>query len=224
MFFEQITEIPTIASRTACSIFVIPDDIKFQLPTNTLRLEPADDKTTRVITVEQLRDFLALTQNRQTSDQFFVISPADAMNEAAQNAFLKTFEEPRDYYHFVLLTEQPNLLLPTIRSRAQIFQLRTTNYLDQPPRAKDKTLALAKRLISAPVTDLPELATEISKIKTRPREQALDIVGTAIELLYKSYFKTQNPKFLTKLPNFLTLYDNLAHNGHIKLHFVSDLC
>lgn len=223
MFFDDIKSIPSIATKTSCSIFVVPPDTKLKLK-NPLYLHPDDSKTTCVITVEQIRDFLCLSNNRQTSDQFYVIAPAEAMNEAAQNAFLKTFEEPKAFCHFVLLTEEPNLLLPTIRSRAQIFYLRKTNLIDQPPQAKDKTMAIAKKLISATPRDLPAIATEISKIKTQPRQQALTIISTCIELLYKSYFKTGNAKFLTKLPNFLTLYDNISKNGHIKLHIVSDLC
>ncbi len=224
MFFDKLTELPKIASQVSCSVFVVPNNAKLKLPPSTLYLRPAEDKTTTIITVEQMRDFLALTNSCETSERYFVITPADAMNEAAQNAFLKTFEEPKAHCHFVLLTEQPNSLLPTIRSRAQIFYLKQTNFLDQPPTAKAKTLTMAKKLIAATPTDLPAIATELTKSKTQPRQQALEIVGTAIELLYKSYFKTGNAKFLTKLPSFLRLYDNLSQNCHIKLHIVADLC
>lgn len=226
MFFDNLKDIPRIAQQISCSIFVVPSEIakapKLDLP-HPLYLRPDEDKKTELISVEQLRDFLALTNSRETSDRFFVVAPADAMNEAAQNAFLKTFEEPKDYCHFILLTEQPNALLPTIRSRAQIFYLRQQNTLDQPPKAKDKTMALAKQLIAASARDLPTLAADLAKSKTQPRQQALEIVGLAIELLYKSYFKTGNSKFLTKLPNFLALYDHLNQNCHIKLHLVADL-
>ena len=223
MFFEKLTEIPTIAARTSCTIFVVPPDTKIKLK-NPLVLQPDASKATSIISVEQIRDFIALTSHRETSERFFVIAPADAMNEAAQNAFLKTFEEPKEHCHFVLLTEQPALLLPTIRSRAQIFFPKVDSTLDQPPHAKAKTMELAKKLISLPPAELPALATELTKNKTKPREQALEIVGTAIELLYKSYFKTGSDKFLTKLPNFLKLYDAISQNGHIKLHLVADLC
>ena len=223
MFFEKVTEIPKIASQVSCSVFVAPVNTKLKLP-QALYLRPSEDKTTTIITVEQLREFLEFTNNRETTERYFVITPADAMNESAQNAFLKTFEEPKPHCHFALLTQQPNSLLPTIRSRAQIFYLRQTNTLSQPPQSKEKVIAVAKKLIAATPRDLPALAAELTKSKTQPRQQALEIVGTAIELLYKSYFKTKNSKFLSKLPNFLTLYDNIEKNGHIKLHIVADLC
>lgn len=222
MFFDDLQQAPSIAARTECSIFVLPSKAKINLP-HALILEPSTELKTRVITVEQIRDFIALTNNRETSDRFFVIQPADTMNEAAQNAFLKTLEEPKPFCHFVLLTTQPSALLPTILSRTQIFFFRTPSPIDLAPEAKEKIMALAKKLISANAKDLPEIALEITKTKTQPRETALAIVGTAIELLYKSYFKTGNAKFLTKLPNFIMLYDNLSQNGHIKLHIVADL-
>lgn len=42
---------------------------------------------------------------------------ADSMNHAAQNAFLKTLEEPPAGTHLVLIAEAGDRLLPTIRSR-----------------------------------------------------------------------------------------------------------
>lgn len=244
MFFNDLSEIPQIASKTSCTIFVVPPDTKIEtlktktpgvssLPSakNTLYLTPDESKATRLISVEQIREFLALTSSRETSDRFFVITPADAMNEAAQNAFLKTFEEPRDFCHFVLLTETPGALLPTILSRAQVFAPRLENYLDNPPNinaktpaAKAKILDQAKQLISATPRDLPAIAADFAKVKTKPREQALDIISVAIELLYKSYFKTSNSKFLAKIPAFLQLHDAIKKGGHIKLHLVADLC
>lgn len=223
MFFESLNEITTIATKTSCSVFVVPPETKLKLK-NALYLRPSDDKKTNIISVEQIREFLALTNSIETTERFFVITPADAMNEAAQNAFLKTFEEPRAHCHFVLLTMQPNALLPTIRSRAQVFYLKTTGSLDQPPAAKEKIMLAAKKLIAATPRDLPALAAELTKTKTQPRQYVLEVVGTAIELLYKSYFKTGNTHFLTKLPKFLDLYDNLGKNCHIKLHIVADLC
>ncbi len=222
MFFDDIKQLPNIANKTSCAIFVVPPDTDLSLPT-ALKLTPADDKKTNLITVEQVREFIALSSNKEVRDRYFIIAPADAMNEAAQNAFLKTLEEPKPFCHFILLTEQPSALLSTILSRSQVFSPKVTNILDRAPSSDAKIINFAKQLISANPQDLPAIAIEITKTKTKPREQALDIAATAIELLYKSYFKTKNPKFLAKLPNFITLHKNLSSNGHIKLHLVADL-
>jgi DNA polymerase III subunit delta' len=52
----------------------------------------------------------------------FVIEQAELMNPAAQNALLKTLEEPAGRTVLVLLTDQPGALLPTIRSRCQLVR------------------------------------------------------------------------------------------------------
>jgi len=49
----------------------------------------------------------------------FLIEDADRMRLPAQNHFLKTLEEPPSKTVFVLITEAPRRLLPTIRSRCQ---------------------------------------------------------------------------------------------------------
>ena len=48
-----------------------------------------------------------------------IIQPADAMNTAAANAFLKCLEEPTERTSFILLTTHANRLPATIRSRCQ---------------------------------------------------------------------------------------------------------
>ena len=48
---------------------------------------------------------------------FFIIQKADLLTPACANSLLKSMEEPPPGYHFILLTERPNQLLPTIRSR-----------------------------------------------------------------------------------------------------------
>jgi len=48
-----------------------------------------------------------------------VLVPADALNEHAANALLKTLEEPPGSTYLLLVTEAPADLLPTIRSRCQ---------------------------------------------------------------------------------------------------------
>ena len=52
-----------------------------------------------------------------------VIVGADCLNDSSANAFLKTLEEPPPRTLFLLLTEKPESLLPTIVSRCQRVDL-----------------------------------------------------------------------------------------------------
>lgn len=54
----------------------------------------------------------------------YIIPEADLMTVQAQNALLKTIEEPPEYVVILLLTENADLLLPTITSRCVMLKLR----------------------------------------------------------------------------------------------------
>ena len=54
----------------------------------------------------------------------YIIDHADLMTAQAQNALLKTIEEPPQYAVIMLLTENAQLLLPTINSRCVMLRLR----------------------------------------------------------------------------------------------------
>lgn len=49
----------------------------------------------------------------------FVIDRVETMSDAVANSMLKTLEEPAEYVHFILMTAQPERVLPTISSRCQ---------------------------------------------------------------------------------------------------------
>ena len=61
--------------------------------------------------------------------KIYIIAEADMMSVQAQNALLKTIEEPPEYAVIILLTENAETLLPTIRSRCVMLKLR--NIKDQ---------------------------------------------------------------------------------------------
>jgi DNA polymerase-3 subunit delta' len=72
------------------------------------------------IVVDQIRDLVdhRLAMRRfEARRRFVVLDPADAMNPQAQNALLKTLEEPPEGTTLVLVASSPDALLPTIRSR-----------------------------------------------------------------------------------------------------------
>ena len=57
--------------------------------------------------------------------KIYIIDEADKMTEHAQNAILKTIEEPPEYAIILLLTNNINNLLPTILSRCVTLNLKT---------------------------------------------------------------------------------------------------
>ncbi|MCS6771019.1 MAG: hypothetical protein NZ740_03215 [Kiritimatiellae bacterium] len=82
-----------------------------------LWLEPA--RKTRIISVDQIRELIQFTVRAPYSGsrKVGVILSADRMNPEAMNALLKTLEEPPGDTVLLLVTDQPQSLLPTIVSR-----------------------------------------------------------------------------------------------------------
>src|SRR5256886_2263501 len=106
-------------------------DVSFLMPQTELLarglvsradLEGVPSKEIRVDDVRALArrlSFAALRGRRKIA----IVTPADAMNERAQNTLLKTLEEPPAGTTFLLVSTNPDALLPTIRSRCARVQL-----------------------------------------------------------------------------------------------------
>jgi len=70
----------------------------------------------RVDQVRRLQERLAL-RPLEARRKVVLLAPAEAMNPQAQNAFLKTLEEPPPDTVLLLVSASPDRLLPTLRSR-----------------------------------------------------------------------------------------------------------
>lgn len=77
----------------------------------------------RIDTVREIGAFTAQTPQIAPC-KVVVLNPADALNEHAANALLKTLEEPAGASHLLLVTEAVSDLLPTIRSRCWHIDIR----------------------------------------------------------------------------------------------------
>jgi DNA polymerase-3 subunit delta' len=89
-----------------------------------IRLTKSDVKA-REIVADVIRDYVLAPAGLRTvmgRGKVFIIEEAELMNTAAQNALLKTLEEPSPGTTIILLTHRPGDLLPTIRSRCQLVQ------------------------------------------------------------------------------------------------------
>lgn len=83
----------------------------------------SSDHIAGTIKVEAVRDLYQLTRGKSSLRNVVIIDDADHMSPAAQNAFLKLLEEPRKNLSFILTTHQSGKLLPTIRSRANLYAI-----------------------------------------------------------------------------------------------------
>jgi len=78
-------------------------------------------KKSRIIDVDAIDAIIEMASLRPTEAAWrvFILRDAERMRGPAQNHLLKTLEEPLGRSVFILVTEYPHFLLPTIRSRCQ---------------------------------------------------------------------------------------------------------
>jgi len=78
----------------------------------------------QVIRVEHIREMRQAAYMRPMvgRKRVFIISEADKMKDESANTMLKILEEPPLFSHLILVTDNPHLILPTIRSRCQALQ------------------------------------------------------------------------------------------------------
>lgn len=84
-------------------------------------VKPDEDKEFKIDLMRKLIESSQLKPSKGRS-KVFILEPADAFNDESSNCFLKTLEEPPPGMWIALLCENPDNLLPTIRSRCQMLR------------------------------------------------------------------------------------------------------
>ena len=128
----------------------------------------------RTITIETTRDVRASAAMRPIEGRWrsVVIDDAETLAETAQEALLKTLEEPPPSMLLFLLSDDEEALLPTIRSRCQVIALRPV------PRTAIESLLIERGA-------KPDRAEELARMaQGRP--------GWALDALTKPALATQH--------------------------------
>ena len=80
--------------------------------------------------IDQIRELREMVRYAPASSRYKVVilDEAHQLTDEASNALLKTLEEPPERVAFILATTQPEDLVDTIKSRAQLFQFRALSF------------------------------------------------------------------------------------------------
>lgn len=81
-----------------------------------------------IIKIDHVRQMIGFLEQSPLRGgmRIVVLSQADALNIASQNALLKSLEEPGPHTLIILISDRAHLLLPTIKSRCQLLDLKTS--------------------------------------------------------------------------------------------------
>ncbi len=99
-------------------IKLVNGEVQKKVNPDLLIVEPQGNKEIKISQIRELHSKLSL---RAYSAPFkaVIIDKAHCLNQEAQSAFLKLLEEPKGQTIFILITEYPEKLLPTILSRVE---------------------------------------------------------------------------------------------------------
>jgi hypothetical protein len=146
-----------------------------------------DDTRVRIAQIRALQHALHL-RAVEGGRRAAVIADAEWLNLEAQNALLRTLEEPPPETSFVLVTASPSGLAATVRSRCQrvAFPAERAPAPDAPD-APEAARALAERLAALPRLSVPELldwAEEFRGARAVAAAGVLELLGVASAWLH----------------------------------------
>ncbi len=186
-----------------------------------------------VIKIEQIRLLGRFVQQTAhfSSSRVIILSPAEALGPASANALLKVLEEPPAETWFLVLSHQPGLLMPTIKSRCQLQPMPCPTYQQghswlqsQSPQssAEDLNAALA-------ISKNRPLAARYALQQNLPEERRNLLAGLAQLLntqllpieLAKRYEKADRIQILTMMQN--SLVSLIRYQSSADLRYLHDV-
>ncbi len=178
---ENLPQALIVAGEDGLDREATVDSLAHAQPSEVITIVPEKDK--KHISVEQIRALISSIRTHALRRRIIIIRLAEHMTEVAQNALLKALEEPSHDTIFLLESEEPSRLLPTILSRCQIFTLHRTSALQDNTLLKqsglDQTSVQQIRFLAA---GRPALIREFIKTPKKLSERR-DIIKHAKILL-----------------------------------------
>ena len=148
---------------------------------DVLVVEP-DEKGT--IKVEPIRDLIDRAGYRpfEGRRRVSIVDDADTLVASAQNALLKTLEEPPSASVFLLVTARPDMLLPTVRSRCPRlrFQPLTTDEVARILVGRGETEAKARAIAGSSDGSIARALAEDADDLVESRAIALRVLAHAL--------------------------------------------
>ncbi|MCL2377682.1 MAG: hypothetical protein FWC77_00990 [Defluviitaleaceae bacterium] len=165
------------------------------------------------IGVDDVRDQIVsrmVTQPFKYRYKIFIVDKAETLTPAAQNALLKTIEEPAAYGVFLFLAEHVHTLLPTLLSRCALVKLGETATIPS-----TEALALAKEIAST-IAGMDVLTTMGLYRRFEPYKESRESLASLLDMLYLTYAKQVTHAAVTGEIIQNIWYDSITAIQHTK--------
>ncbi len=150
-------------------------------------------------TLRYLLDHIGYTSGKYR--KFGVIHDADRMNTEAQNALLKTLEEPPAETTMILTAANPSALLPTTRSRCQLLSLPDNKYRFIFPGVEECCQALCELCFGCgcDLIRVEAAALKLTSIASQLAERAKDAVEEEFAAEMESAKRSEDAAFIKRI-------------------------
>ncbi len=155
--------------------------------------------TIKISSIREIRKFISFTSD-DTAYRFVIILDSEFMNDQAQNALLKSLEEPPPRIIFILITSQKEKLLPTIISRCReiIFE----------PLSNEAV----KQVLTEKFGIESKLAKKVSSFSDGSVTQAVQLIGYDFETIQQKTISVLRYAFARKYQAALSELLNFSKN------------
>jgi DNA polymerase-3 subunit gamma/tau len=132
--------------------------------------------------IDQIRELREMVRYAPAASRYKVVilDEAHQLTDEASNALLKTLEEPPERVVFILATTQPEDLVDTIKSRAQLFQFRSLTFQEIAGQIEHIAKAENLKIDSGAIAVLARAAEGSLRDGLSLLEQAMAYGGDAI--------------------------------------------
>ena len=169
---------------------------------------PGGQKEIKIAQIRELHQKLSLKSYSATFKSV-IIEQVHTMNQEAQTAFLKLLEEPKGKTVFILITEYPKMLMPTILSRVERLRFYSKTKTIDPQEKRIKEILQLTRA---------DLATRFQYAKTlsatpQDLKEILDLwLRYFREVLLSNVYQKKTVKIIKTIQttNFLIATTNIS--------------
>ncbi len=146
------------------------------------------DKCYQNFTIDDARILKSEHEKKPVSAEgkkIFIVT-MNGITVEAQNALLKLLEEPADYAHFFIIIPSAHLLLPTVKSRLSLLEIKDDRNLVRHDEVESTKIIseFTKASVSKRMEIIKNLIDDISKEK-KVKQEAIDFLDNLEHFIYE---------------------------------------